>query len=70
MKAYSQAIAQSAETNEPDEPVDYSQNSAELETKQKRQDSDKAEANAEEEMNALISKATKDTAAVTNTNLN
>jgi hypothetical protein len=33
MKAYSQAIAQSAETNEPDEPVDYSQNSADLEMK-------------------------------------
>ena len=35
MKAYSQAIAQSAETNEPDEPVDYSQNSADVELKLK-----------------------------------
>lgn len=31
MKAYSLAIAQSAENNEPDEAVDYSHNSAELE---------------------------------------
>ena len=31
---------------------------------------DKAEANADDEMNALITKSAKDTAAVTNTNLN
>jgi hypothetical protein len=35
MKAYSLAIAQSAENNEPDEAVDYSHNSAEMEMVQK-----------------------------------
>lgn len=31
MKAYSLAIAQSAENNEPEEPINYSQNSAQQE---------------------------------------
>ena len=36
----------------------------------KKYELEKAEANADDEMNSLISKATKETAAVTNTNLN
>ena len=69
MTAYSRAIAQSAETSEPEEPILYSTNLGELEQKEKQEALNKSDT-SDDDMNALFSKAAKDTASVTNTNLN